>query len=229
MIFRRILRQKKTYIILMGSYLAFILISLFLGICYYSSMKNSIVENALNYNEGMIKLMKSKVDGELSGLNHIDYYVKIDEKIEKVLNDESLNADEQYDFMRQLYRLKNGSSIKEEICLYIEKDDIIISTRNVVKPTVYFENQCKMDGYTFDEWKNKFLLEIGDKKFYPAENISISNTVNQNMIIYKSTVFSEKARKARAQILIMLKVDELQKSVGNYEHLIGSRGFIIDT
>lgn len=192
-------------------------------------MKNSIVENALNYNEGMIKLMKSKIDGELSRLNHIDYYVKIDEKIEKVLNDEGLNTGEKYDFMKQLYRLKNSTSIIEDICLYIEKDDIIISSRNVVKPSVYFENQCKMDGYTFEDWKSKFLQEIGDKNFYPAENISISNTLNQKIIIYKSSLFSEKTQQARAHILIMVNADEIQKSIENYGLTIGSRGLIIDT
>lgn len=229
MIFRRILRQKKTYIIFISSYLAFILISLFLGICYYSSMKNSIVENALNYNESMIKLMKSKIDGELGELNHIDYYIKIDNITGKILNDENLNTDEKYELMKRLYRLKGGSSIIEDICLYIEKEDIIVSSRNVVKPTVYFENQCKMEGYTFDEWKSKFLDEIGDKKFYPAENISISNTVNQKIIMYKSSLFSEKTNKPKAHILIMVKGDEIQKSVDSYEHTIGSNGFIIDT
>ena len=47
------LKQKKYYILLTSSYIAFILISLCIGIWYYSNIKSSTSEIVLNYNQSM--------------------------------------------------------------------------------------------------------------------------------------------------------------------------------
>ena len=77
------LKRRKNYVLLVSSYIAFILISLCVGILYYSNMKDSMVESMLKYNQSMISLMKSNIDRTMNEVNFTDYYIQIDSTTKK--------------------------------------------------------------------------------------------------------------------------------------------------
>ncbi len=225
---RQSLKQKKYYILLIGSYITFILISLGAGIWYYSDMKKSMVDSMLKYNQSMVSLMKSNVDSTINEVNFIDYYIQIDSTTQKIISGEITTESEKYDYMRLLHKLKRDSTLIDDVCVYLENEDIVMSSRGVLTSQMYFDVQCKMSGYTYEEWKEKFLLQTKNRDFYPVESIKFSDNISQDVIIYKRSLYAETERTPKTHILMMLKTDEMTKNIGEIKKQLGSEGFIID-
>ncbi len=222
------LKQKKYYTLLISSYVAFILISLCIGIWYYSNIRSSTSEIVLNYNQSMINLMKSNVDRTINEVNFIDHYIQIDSTTKKIISGDMTDKREKYNYMHLLNSLKKDSKLIDDVCVYLENEDIVVSSRGVHTSQMYFDIQCKVSGYTYEEWKDRFLLQPKNRDFYPVESIALSENVIQNVIIYKRSLYAENKKTPNAHILMMLKADEMTKHIEKMRSVIGREGIIID-
>lgn len=218
------LKRRKNYVLLIIAYIAFILISLCVGILYYSNMKDSMAESMLRYNQSMISLMKSNVDRTINEVNFTDYYIEIDSTTKKIVSGETISQSEKYNYMYFLNRIKQNSKLIDDVCVYLENEDIIVSSRGVLTSRTYFDIQCKMSGYTYEQWKEKFLLPVKNRDFYPVEKIEFSNSVSQDVIIYKRSLYGKTKTLPAAHILMLIKTNEMTKDIDVY----GSECFIID-
>lgn len=218
------LKRRKNYVLLVSSYIAFILISLCVGILYYSNMKDSMVESMLKYNQSMISLMKSNIDRTMNEVNFTDYYIQIDSTTKKIVSGETISRTEKYDYMYFLNNLKQNSKLIDDVCVYLENEDIIVSSRGVLPSRTYFDTQCKMSGYSYEQWKEKILLETKNREFYPVEKIEFSDSVSQDVVVYKRSLYGQTKTTPAAHILMLLKTNEMTKDIDVY----GSECFIID-
>lgn len=218
--------RRKNYYILIGISVCFLIISLVLGIWYYHRLNTDNESNVLKYNEGFVNLVQGRIDNELNEVNYIDYYIEINDVIQKKLKGGTLDNQDKVNIMHQLYRLKDSMKLLEDICIYLEDEDIIISARNITTPQIYFETQCNMTGYTYDNWKNEYLLRPRNREFYPEQTIKLSDTFNQKIIMYKRTLFSSLADQSRVHILMMIRTDRIETLTEDISNNIG-RGILI--
>ena len=207
----------------------FLIVSLIAGIWYYYEINKDNEINVLKYNESIVNLMQGRIDSELSEVHYIDYYIEINETVQKKLKGSELDNQDKINIMNQLYRLKESMKLLEDICIYLEDEDIVISSRNITTPKIYFETQCNMTGYTYESWKNDYLLRPRNKEFYPEQTIKLSDTFNQKVIMYKRTLFSSLSEQSKVHILMMIRTDRIEKLTEDISNNIGSSIVISDT
>ena len=221
--------RKKNYYILIGISVIFLIVSLIAGIWYYYKINKDNEINVLKYNESIVNLMQGRIDSELSEVHYIDYYIEINETVQKKLKGSELDNQDKINIMNQLYRLKESMKLLEDICIYLEDEDIVISSRNITTPKIYFETQCNMAGYTYESWENDYLLRPRNKEFYPEQTIKLSDIFNQKVIMYKRTLFSSLSEQSKVHILMMIRTDRIEKLTEDISNNIGSSIVISDT
>lgn len=222
------IRKKRNYYILIGLSLIFIVVSLVVGIWYYQKINRENVSNTLKYNETIIKLTQNRIDSEFNEVHYIDYYIEINDLVQKKLKGSQLSEQDRVDIRQQLYRLKASMKLLDDICIYLEKEDIIISSRNITTPEIYFETQCKLTDYTYENWKNEYLLRPRYREFYPMQTIKLADTFNQNVIIYKRTLFSSLSASDRIHILMTIRTEGIEKLVNTIGNNIDNSIIIAD-
>ena len=214
--------RRKNYYILIGISVIFLITSLIAGIWYYHKINKDNELNVLKYNESIVNLMQGRLDRELNEVNYIDYYIEINDLIQKKQEGFELDNQDKVNIRNHLYRLKESMGLLDDICIYLEDEDIIISSRNITTPQIYFETQCNMTGYTYESWRNDYLLRPRNKEFYPEQTIKLSDTFNQKIIVYKRTLFSSLSEQSRIHILMMIRTDRIEKLAVDIGNNIGS-------
>lgn len=225
---RRDIREKTNYSILIGISFIFVVVSLVVGICYYNRISKDNVTNTLKYNESLVNLIQNKLDSELKEMKYIDYYIEINDSIQNYLQGLPFSESDKTDIMHLLYRLKGSMKQLDDICIYSEDEDIIISSRNITKPDIYFETQCNMLDYNFENWKNEYLLRSRNKEFYPEQKIKLSDTFSKNIIVYKRTLFPTLSSRGKLHILMMIRTDAIERIMNEVNTTIGNDIFIYD-
>lgn len=221
--------RRKNYYILIGISVIFLITSLIAGIWYYHKINKDNELNVLKYNESIVNLMQGRLDRELNEVNYIDYYIEINDLIQKKQEGFELDNQDKVNIRNHLYRLKESMGLLDDICIYLEDEDIIISSRNITTPQIYFETQCNMTGYTYESWRNDYLLRPRNKEFYPEQTIKLSDTFNQKIIVYKRTLFSSLSEQSKVHILMMIRTDRIEKLTEDISNNIGSSIVISDT
>jgi len=223
------LRKKKNYYILIGLSFIFIVFSLVTGIWYYQKINRDNAANTLKYNESIVKLMQNKIDSELNEAHYIEYYIETNSIIQKKLKDSAIDMQDKRDIMQLLNQLRDNMNLLDDIWIYFEDEELIISSRNITKPEVYFETQCPIIGQTYENWKNEYLLRPKYREFYPTQKIKISDTISQSVMIYKKTLYSTLQDVPKIHILMTVNLDEIEKLIGGIDKDIGSNFLIADT
>lgn len=213
--FRQNLKKRRNYYILIGMSFVFILASLIISIFYFRKMNQDNVQNTLRYNESIVKLMQNRIDRELSQVRQIDYYIEINNLIQQRLKGAELDTQDKTDLMVYLSNLRKNMINLDDICVYLENEDILISSRNVTSPETYFKNQCYMPDYNYNSWKNEYLLIPKDHEFYPIQKVHISETVSKNIIVYKRTIISALNSSTRVHIIMMINANGIEKTIAN--------------
>ena len=228
MAWKQDLKRRKNYYILVGLSLIFIVMSLAVGIWYYRKINSENMVSTLKYNESIIKLTQNRIDSELNEVRYIDYYIEIDDKVQKKLKGEALSEQDKIDIRLVLYRLRESMRLLDDICIYFENDDIVISSRNITTPEIYFESQFQSTSYTYENWKNEYLLRPRNREFYPLQTIKLSDTFNQNIIVYKRTLFSSLSDDERVHILMTIRADGIERMINNIGDDVDSSAMITD-
>lgn len=228
MVWKQNVKRRNNYYILVGLSLIFIVVSLAVGIWYYRKINLENVASTLKYNESIIALTQNRIDSELNEVRYIDYYIEIDDKVQKKLKGEVLSEQDKIDIRSMLYRLRESMRLLDDICIYFEDDDIVMSSRNITTPEIYFESQCKFMGYTYENWKNEYLLRPRNREFYPMQTIKLSDTFNQNIIVYKRTLLSSLSDDERVHILMTIRADGIERMINNIGDDVDSSAMIAD-
>ena len=215
MAWKQDVKRRKNYYILVGLSLIFIIVSLVVGIWYYRKINLENMSNTLKHNESIITLTQNRIDSDLNEVRYIDYYIEIDDKVQKKLKGEALSEQDKVDIRSVLYRLRESMRFLDDICIYFENDDTVISSRNITTPEIYFESQFQSTSYTYENWKNEYLLRPRNREFYPMQTIKLSDTFNQNIIVYKRTLISSLSDDEKVHILMTIRTDGIEKMLNN--------------
>lgn len=223
------MRKKRNYYILIGMSLIFIVSSLVIGIWYYQKINRDNASNTLKYNESIVKLMQNKIDSELNEAHYIEYYIETNGIIQKKLKDSAIDLQDKRDIMQLLNRLRDSMSLLDDIWIYFEDEDLIVSSRNITKPEIYFETQCPIIGQTYENWKNEYLLRPKYREFYPSQKIKLSDTISQRVMIYKKTLYSTLQDVPKMHILMTVNLDGIEKLIGGIDSELSNNFLIADT
>lgn len=226
--FRQNLKKRKNYYILIGMSFVFILMSLIISVFYFQKMNRDNMQNTLGYNESIARLVQNRIDSDLNLVRQIDYYIEINDLIQQALKGDELNMQNKMDLMIVLSNLRKNMTNLDDLCVYLENEDTLISSRNVVSPETYFENQCYMPDYNYDSWKNEYLLRPKDREFYPVQKVRVSKTIDKNIIIYKRTIISVLDSDTRVHIIMMINADAIEKTIANANIADGGNVLITD-
>ena len=223
------MRKRKNYYILIGMSLIFIVSSLGIGIWYYQKINRDNAQNTLKYNESIVRLMQNRIDSELNEVRYIEYYIETNSIVQKKLKGAALDIQDKRGIMQLLNRLRDSMGLLDDIWIYFEDDDSIISSRNITKPEIYFKTQCPMIGQTYEKWKNEYLLRPKYREFYPAQKIKISDDISQRVMIYKKTLLYSMHGAPKINIFMTVNLDGIEKLIDGIDTELSNNFLIADT
>lgn len=199
------------------AFLAIALLPLIFGVIMYIKAENTIQEQIYQYNEVLMSNVSSELDKYYSEIEILCNQISENETLNELMENDSVTQDDvrnkSLKLMNDLVSRTNNYSYINNIYVYIEKADMIV-TMNEATPLIdFFENgMVKFVDYDFDSWKDKYFSGVQYKQYFPQITLAAGNS-KQSVFLYGQSFPSTNVGNIKARIYLLIDVPAVLRRV----------------
>lgn len=217
--------------ILLGSYMAALLLPLIVGIVSYAVAGNIVQDQAMKSTQVLIGQLSSTVDSHLDGLNSLAYQVLRNPKVKSLLAAESSNVP--YPSMDDIALLLDDfaayrtiSPIIDNFFLYLVNRDIIIAPSFYSTPQHFYSQIATFDLPLY-QWKNELLRGYYESSFLGTRaKVPFSDT--NELIVYAQSLSFPNFGVPYANLMILIRASTMRSLISRIAELNNGEVFILD-
>ncbi len=224
------IRQSSYLTILLISYIAILLISLFSGIFDYLSSKKIMEDEVFRSNSAILKQACTYIDTVLEQEELLLIDIGLNTKINSFINvKEPISESEQYDLynlIKDMSIYKNKYPYISEYYIYFENTDRVVTSSSVYNSKMFYEYIYGYEEFSYDEWKTDILSGYHENTFIlPME---MKQKPNGKYITYVRSLPIYLKQNIKATLVVLVDEQVLISLLGDLKWLNNGIVYIVD-
>lgn len=208
----------------MISYTLILILPLLICLMGYNISFDIVEEEIKENNLAMMNHSKSLIDHQVKTLNTLVMQIATDQTVISLAETE--NTDDKVFFTdaakaiertSELFR-HSGSNVIEDIYIYLDNTDYVITTNTLYNAEFYYENILKDRSRSYEEWKEQLLSQVSYNNYL----------VNNNNIDYVQSLPFKYNAPVSGAVVCRLKEGEIAKFFTHIDVTNGSYVYIQD-
>lgn len=218
----------------LASYCLLLFVPILVSSIIYLEGKNILEKETYNVNGAILKQVQISMDNAFNDVNLLVYKTGLNNKLllfmSKSLDKQNLDRALMQDVIRYLVEYKVDSAYAEDIYVYMQGLDMVLSTSGLRDADAYFDyiyrNNPMYEGLSFEQWNTMMKGNSGGVYLTLPRTLEGGDT-GQTMLYMQSIPFND-SRRNSAMIVVKLADKKIKEVMSGITAFPNSTGMVLD-
>ncbi|WP_195574342.1 helix-turn-helix domain-containing protein [Paenibacillus sp. 1001270B_150601_E10] len=212
--------RRSVFFTIFLSYLSIVLIPVSIGGIFYHQVEQSMVQNAIRTNTGLMEQFRQITESRLKDIDQLTNQIAIDPTVNWLLNNAGKDTIEQrlkvIDTLKELKKYKSTSSFIDDFFIYFQGNDTVVSPEMKADASLYFTSILSYPNQS-NTWVREHILKgLHHQVFLPSETINEPSS-NTRAITYVQSLPYNDISDIKGQLVVLIQEDRLRQMLTQIE------------
>ncbi|NMM53590.1 helix-turn-helix domain-containing protein [Paenibacillus aquistagni] len=212
--------RRSVFVTIFLSYLSIVLIPVSIGGVFYQQVEQSMVQNAIRTNTGLMEQFRQITESRLQDIDQLTNQIAIDPTINWLLNNAGKDTIEQrlkvIDTLKELKKYKSTSSFIDDFFIYFQGNDTVLSPEMKADADLYFSSILSYRDQSKEWVVNQLLRGLHHQVYLPSEALNELN-LNMRAITYVQSLPYNDISDIKGQLVVLIPEDRLRQMLTQIE------------